>query len=298
MRKGTLDNLDCTQEVVMTEQRIILITGCSSGIGLCVARGLRARGWRVFATARQAGDVDRLQAEGLESLPLDLRDSASIQLAVGTVLAQTGGRLTALFNNGAYGQPGAVEDLSRAALQEQFETNLFGTQELTNQVLPVMRRQGGGRILYNSSVLGLVALPYRGAYVASKFALEGLADTLRLELAGTGIHVCLIEPGPILSRFRDNAHTAYLRHIRPEPSPHREKYLAMEARLLKEGPAAPFTLPPEAVLKRVIHALESPRPKARYPVTVPTYLFAVLRRLLPTRALDAILWRTGGGGRR
>ncbi|MDZ7622179.1 MAG: SDR family oxidoreductase [Candidatus Competibacteraceae bacterium] len=282
----------------MTEQKSILITGCSSGIGQCVARGLRARGWRVFATARQAGDVDRLQAEGLESLPLDLRESGSIHAAVAAVLAQTGGRLDALFNNGAYGQAGAVEDLSRAALQEQFETNLFGTQELTNLVLPVMRRQGRGRILYNSSVLGLVALPYRGAYVASKFALEGLADTLRLELAGTGIHICLIEPGPILSRFRDNAHAAYLRHIRPETSPHREKYLAMEARLLKEGPAAPFTLPPEAVLKRVIHALESPRPRARYPVTVPTYLFAVLRRLLPTRALDAILRRAGGEGRR
>ncbi|MFO7641560.1 MAG: SDR family oxidoreductase [Candidatus Competibacteraceae bacterium] len=282
----------------MTEQRTLLITGCSSGIGLCVARGLRARGWRVFATARQAADVARLQAEGLESLPLDLRDSASIHAAVAAVLAQTGGRLDALFNNGAYGQAGAVEDLSRAALQEQFETNLFGTQELTNQVLPVMRQQGRGRILYNSSVLGLVALPYRGAYVASKFALEGLADTLRLELVGTGIHICLIEPGPILSRFRDNAHAAYLRHIRPETSPHREKYRAMEARLLKEGPAAPFTLPPEAVLKRVIHALESPRPRARYPVTVPTYLFAVLRRLLPTRALDALLRRAGGEGRR
>lgn len=282
----------------MAEQKTILITGCSSGIGLCAARGLRARGWRVFATARQAADIERLQAEGLESLPLDLRDSASIQTAVTTVLAQTGGRLDALFNNGAYGQPGAVEDLSRAALREQFETNLFGTQELTNQVLPVMRQQGGGRILYNSSVLGLVALPYRGAYVASKFALEGLADTLRLELAGTGIHICLIEPGPILSRFRDNAHVAYLRHIRPETSPHREKYAAMEARLLKEGPAAPFTLPPEAVLKRVIHALESPRPRARYPVTVPTYLFAFLRRLLPTRALDAILRQSGGEGRR
>lgn len=282
----------------MAEQKIILITGCSSGIGLCAARGLRARGWRVFATARQPADVARLQAEGLESLPLDLRDSASIQTAVTTVLEQTGGRLDALFNNGAYGQPGAVEDLSRAALREQFETNLFGTQELTNQVIPAMRRQGGGRILYNSSVLGLVALPYRGAYVASKFALEGLADTLRLELAGTGIHICLIEPGPILSRFRDNAHVAYLRHIHPETSPHRAKYLAMEARLLKEGPAAPFTLPPEAVLKRVIHALESPRPRARYPVTVPTYLFAILRRLLPTRALDAILRRSGGEGRR
>lgn len=280
------------------EGKTILITGCSSGIGGCVAHGLKARGWRVFATVRQPADMERLQTQGLESLSLDLRDSDSIRAAVAAVLERTGGRLDALFNNGAYGQPGAVEDLSREALREQFETNLFGTQELTNQVIPVMRRQGRGRILYTSSVLGLVAFPYRGAYVASKFALEGLADTLRMELTDTGIHVCLIEPGPILSRFRDHAHAAYLRHIRAETSPHREKYAAMEARLLKEGPAAPFTLPPEAVLKRVIHALESPRPRARYSVTVPTYLFAALRRLLPTRGLDAVLRRAGGEGRR
>lgn len=278
--------------------KTILITGCSTGIGYCVAHGLKVLGWRVFATARQPADVQRLQAEGLESLPLDLRDSESIRTAVAAILAQTDGRLEALFNNGAYGQAGAVEDLSREALREQFETNVFGMQELTNQIVPIMRRQGGGRILYTSSVLGLVAFPYRGAYVASKFALEGLADTLRLELAGTGIHVCLIEPGPILSKFRDNAHVAYRRYIQAETSLHREQYAAMEARLLKKGPAAPFTLPPEAVLKRVIHALESRRPRARYYVTVPTYLFAALRRLLPTRALDAVLRRAGGGGRR
>ena len=278
--------------------RVILITGCSSGIGHCVAHGLQARGWRVFATARQPADVERLRAEGLESLPLDVCNATSIQLAVAEVLAETGGRLDALFNNAGYGQPGAVEDVSRAALREQFETNVLGALELTNRIIPVMRRQGNGRIIYNSSVLGLVAFPYRGAYVASKFALEGLADTLRLELAGTGIQVSLIEPGPILSRFRDNAHAAYQRHIQAENSPHREQYAAMEARLRKKGPAAPFTLPPEAVLRRVIHALESPRPHARYPVTVPTYLFSALRRLLPTRMLDAILRRTGGEGRR
>lgn len=278
--------------------KTILITGCSTGIGYCVAHGLKVLGWRVFATARQPADVRRLQAEGLESLSLDLRDSESIRTAVAAILAQTDGRLEALFNNGAYGQAGAVEDLSREALREQFETNVLGTQELTNQIVPIMRRQGGGRILYTSSVLGLVAFPYRGAYVASKFALEGLADTLRLELAGTGIHVCLIEPGPILSKFRDNAHVAYRRYIQAETSLHREQYAAMEARLLKKGPAAPFTLPPEAVLKRVIHALESRRPRARYYVTVPTYLFAALRRLLPTRALDAVLRRAGGEGRR
>ncbi|MEE4376372.1 MAG: SDR family oxidoreductase [Candidatus Competibacteraceae bacterium] len=269
----------------------ILITGCSSGIGLCVARGLRQRGYRVFATARQPGDVERLVSEGLESLPLDLADSTSIQNAVAEVLNRTEGTLDALFNNGAYGQPGAVEDLSRAVLREQFETNLFGTQELTNQILPVMRRQGHGRIIQNSSVLGLVAMPYRGAYNASKFALEGLTDTLRLELAGTGIHISLIEPGPILSLFRDNAYAAYQRNIDKTSSVHLEKYEAMERRLTVQGPAAPFTLLPEAVLKRVIHALESSRPRIRYSVTVPTYLFAALRRLLPYRVLDGLLRR-------
>ncbi|MDE1982861.1 MAG: SDR family NAD(P)-dependent oxidoreductase, partial [Betaproteobacteria bacterium] len=185
--------------------KTILITGCSSGIGAAVAQGLAARGWRVFASARSAEDVARLQAEGFESLALDLDDSASIRAAVEALLARTGGRLDALFNNGGYGQLGAVEDLSRAALRAQFETNLFGWVELTNRILPVMRAQGHGRIVMNSSVLGYAAMPYRGAYNAAKFALEGLTDTLRHELHGSGIHVALVEPGPIESRFRENA---------------------------------------------------------------------------------------------
>jgi NAD(P)-dependent dehydrogenase (short-subunit alcohol dehydrogenase family) len=267
----------------------ILITGCSSGIGLCVAEGLKARGYRVFATARKETDAQQLRADGFESLRLDLADSDSITAAVNEILARTHGTLDALFNNGAYGQPGAVEDLSRDALRAQFETNLFGWHELTNQILPVMRRQGHGRIIQNSSVLGFVALRYRGAYNASKYALEGLSDTLRLELAGTDIHVSLIEPGPITSRFRENAFKAYQKNIDPDNSVHRDKYLAMEARLKTEGPVVPFTLPPEAVLKKVIHALESRRPKARYYVTFPTYLFGFLKRVLSTRLLDKIL---------
>jgi len=273
--------------------RSILITGCSSGIGLCVARGLRTRGYRVFATARQAADVARLTAEGFESLRLDLDDSASIAAAVGEVLVRTGGTLDALFNNGAYGQPGAVEDLSREALRAQFETNLFGWHELTRLVLPVMRRQGHGRIIQNSSVLGLVAMRFRGAYNASKFALEGLTDTLRLELAGSHIHISLVEPGPITSRFRENAFAAYRRNIDAQHSVHRASYQRMEDRLTTEGPAVPFTLPPEAVLKKVIHALESRRPRPRYYVTVPTYLFAYLKRVLTQRAMDRLLGRAG-----
>jgi NAD(P)-dependent dehydrogenase (short-subunit alcohol dehydrogenase family) len=273
----------------LTMQKAVLITGCSSGIGLAVATGLKQRGYRVFASARKAADVERLRAQGLESLRLDLTDSGSIRAAVETVLAETGGTLYALFNNGGYGQPGAVEDLSRQAIREQFETNLFGWMELTNLLIPVMRRQGEGRILQNSSVLGYIALKYRGAYNASKYAVEGWSDTLRLELRGSNIFVALIEPGPISSRFRQNAHAHFKRHINPAISIHRETYARMEQRFQTEGPVQPFTLPPEAVLEKVIHALESKIPRARYPVTFPSHLFAWLKRILPASLLDRLL---------
>lgn len=276
----------------------ILVTGCSSGIGLCVAQGLRNRGYRVFATARKPKDVETLASEGFEALCLDYRDSVSIHSAVDEVLARTEGRLFALFNNGAYGQPGAVEDLSREALRAQFETNVLGWHELACRLIPVMRAAGRGRIIQNSSVLGLAAMPFRGAYVASKFAIEGLSDTLRMELRGSGIEVVLIEPGPIMSRFRDNSFRVFQETIDAENSVFRDAYLRMIDRLTKEGPAAPFTLPPEAVLKRVIQALESTHPRPRYYVTVPTHLFGYLKRVLGTRAMDRLLTAAGGGGRR
>jgi len=273
------------------KDKSVLITGCSSGIGLCVAQALHERGYQVFATARKREDVGKLREMGLNCLQLDLDDSPSIKNAVKQVLHETGGHLFALFNNGAYGQMGAVEDLTRETLRAQFETNLFGWQELTNLVIPVMRKQGYGRIIQNSSVLGFVAMPFRGAYTASKFAVEGLTDTLRQELNKTSnnIHVSLIEPGPIISRFRANALSSMKRHIDIEASVHRELYSRVIERLSKQGPAAPFTEPPTAVLKRVIHALESKRPKVRYYVTVPTYLFAFLRHILPWRLMDKIL---------
>jgi NAD(P)-dependent dehydrogenase (short-subunit alcohol dehydrogenase family) len=281
----------------MAEPRSVLITGCSSGIGHACAHGLAARGWQVIASARKAEDVARLESEGLTAVQLDLNDPASIQAGLEATLDHTGGRLDALFNNGAYGQPGAVEDLTPDVLRAQFETNLFGWHDLTRRVIPLMRAQGHGRIVQNSSVLGLIALPYRGAYVASKFALEGLTDTLRMELAGSGIAVSLIEPGPILSRFRQNGYVVYRRTIDAAHSVHRATYERMVARLATEGPAQPFTLPPEAVLKKLVHALESPRPRPRYYVTFPTYLMGTLRRLLGTRGLDWALGRISRGGR-
>lgn len=277
-----------------TMKKTILITGCSSGIGYCTAKALQKRGYHVFATARRQESVDALLHEGLECFRLDLMDSNSIHQAFESIMHITNGQLYALFNNGAYGLPGAIEDLTRDALRDQFETNVLGWQELTNLALPIMRKQGYGRIIQNSSVLGFVSLPFRGAYNATKYAIEGLSDTLRLELAGSDIHISLIEPGPIESKFRENALKMLEKHIKIDESIHRERYQRVLKRLNTKGPAVPFTLPPEAVLKRVIHALEAKRPLPRYYVTFPTYLFGSLKRLLSTRALDALLTRVEG----
>ena len=273
----------------MSASKTILITGCSTGIGYAAAVELKKRGHNVIATARKSEDVTRLTQEGFTALQLDLADSQSIRHAVNQAIELTEGKIDALFNNGAFGQPGAVEDLTRDVLRFRFETNLFGTHELTNLLIPLMRKQGHGRIIYNSSVLGLVAMRYRGAYNASKFALEALADTLRLELYGTNIHISLIEPGPILSDFRKNSYALYKKNIDPTHSFHKETYNTLETRLQKEGAAAAFTLPAKAVTEKVIHALEAKQPKMRYYVTFPTYLFAFLKRILPMSWLDSLL---------
>jgi short-subunit dehydrogenase len=268
----------------------ILITGCSSGIGYDAAHWLRARGWRVFATCRQQQDCDRLIAEGLESFCLDYADEASITAAVAEVARRTGGTLDALYNNGAFAIPGAVEDLPRGALREIFETNLFGYHDLTRQVIPLMRAQGHGRIINCSSVLGLVGMKFRGAYVATKFAMEGLTDVLRLEMAGTGIEVILIEPGPITSRIRENARPHVTKWIDWKNSARADEYAPLIERLFGEKYGLdPFELPARAVTKKLIAALESRRPRPRYYVTTPTYLMGFARRILPTRALDWLI---------
>ncbi len=270
--------------------RSVLITGCSSGIGLDAARGLRLRGWRVFATCRQEADCERLRGEGLESFRLDYSDEASIASAVEEVARRTGGRLDALFNNGAFACPGAVEDLPRGALREIFETNLFGYHDLTRRVIPLMRAQGHGRIVNCSSVLGLVGMTWRGAYVSTKFAMEGLTDVLRIEMRGTGIDVILIEPGPIATKIRENAIPHFEKWIDWENSARRGQYVSLRGRLYdKKTKKDAFELGPEAVTAKLIHALEARRPRARYYVTTPTYLMGLARRILPTRALDWLI---------
>jgi short-subunit dehydrogenase len=267
----------------------VLITGCSSGIGYVAAHALQKQGYQVIASCRQEADVTRLQQEGLTCIQLDLADPKSIKLAVQKTLALTEGRLYGLFNNGAYGQPGALEDLPTDALRAQFEANVFGWHELTKQILPIMRAQGEGRIIQNSSVLGFAAMKYRGAYNASKFALEGWTDTLRLELHQTGIHISLIEPGPIETQFRANAKRAFLQWINVESSPHRTQYEQQLTRLSADASGNQFVLPPESCVPPLLHALESQSPKLRYRITTPTKVFAVLKRILPSKWLDPIL---------
>ncbi|KQI71982.1 oxidoreductase [Loktanella sp. 5RATIMAR09] len=272
-------------------QKSILITGCSSGIGYDVAYGLRNAGWRVFASCRKHEDCERMRSEGFESPRIDYADANSIVTGLAETLEATGGTLDALYNNGAYACPGAVEDLPVGALREIFETNVFGWHELTRLVIPVMRAQGHGRIINCSSVLGFVALRWRGAYVATKHALEGLTDVLRIEMSDTPIKVILIEPGPITAKIRENAIPHFEKWIDWEGSARAGQYAQLRSRLYDDNGPDRFELPPSAVTRKILHALTSARPKPRYYVTTPTYLMGFLRRVLPTRLLDAVILR-------
>ncbi len=278
-------------------RRSIVITGCSSGIGYDAAKQLRERGWRVFATCRKQSDSARLQGEGFESMRLDYADEESIEAALKEALEGTGGTLDAVFNNGAFALPGALEDVPRDALRAIFETNLFGYHDLTRRVLPVMRAQGHGRIVNCSSILGFVTFPWRGPYNSTKYALEGLSDTLRLELRGTGIHVSLIQPGPIKTLIRQNSQPHFEKWIDWEKSNFAEFYrtslIPSLYRNEDEKELERFELLPADVTRKLIRALESPRPRARYYVTTPTYIAGILKRIMPTSAMDRILVKIG-----
>ena len=265
--------------------KTVLITGCSSGIGLDAAHHMRARGWRVIATCRKEADIQARRDEGFETLHLELADEDSVARCAREALAL--GPVDALVNNAAFAIPGAAEDLPRGALRAIFEANLFGTHDLTRHFLPHFR-QHGGRVVNISSVLGLAGIPWRGAYVATKFALEGLTDVLRVEMADTPVKVILIEPGPIGTRIRLNSIPHFETWIDWQASPRAEQYRQTLLRRLYEPSAKKdrFELPPRAVSEKIAHALESRTPRPRYYVTTPTYIAGIGRRLLPTRALD------------
>lgn len=273
--------------------KAVLITGCSSGIGYVCAHALKEKGFEVIASCRKQDDVERLRSQGLTCIQLDLADNDSILNAVEEVRTLTGGKLFGLFNNGAYGQPGALEDLPTDALRQQFETNFFGWHTLTRAILPMMMANGNGRIVQNSSVLGFVALKFRGAYNASKYAIEGWTDTLRLELAGTPVKISLIEPGPIDTRFRANALDAFYRFIDVDGSRFKQEYLSQRARMESEHSTNKYTLPAESVIAPLLHALTANNPKVRYRITKPTQYMAWCKRLLPSKTLDRLLSKGG-----
>lgn len=268
--------------------KIIFITGCSSGIGFDAAFALKKRGHRVIASCRKQADVDHLLQLGLEALIMDVNDSSSIKNSFAQLLAMTDNHLDVLINNAGYGQAGALEDIRREVLRQQFETNVFGLLELTNEAIPVMRQQGHGRIINISSILGVISMPFRGAYNASKYAVEGLSDTLRLELHSSDIHVVTIEPGPIESRFRDNVVDKSLLQVDMEKSYFTKQYQAMLTTYKAMKSNSMFTKKPDAVIKKLIHAIEAKKPKAKYPVTFPAHLFVFLKRVLTTRMLDKL----------
>lgn len=272
----------------MTPQRIF-ITGCSSGIGYAAAFELAKRGHQVIASCRSPADQARLQAAGLTTVLMDVRDSQSISSGLEQVLQLTEGRLDVLINNAGYGQGGALEDVPRAVLREQFETNVFGLMDVTARLIPLMRRQGQARIINISSVLGFISMPFRGAYNASKYAVEGLSDTLRLELHQSGIQVITVEPGPVESQFRNTVVDTSLTKIDWQNSAFREQYQHMLGDYRQQKSHSMFTRGPEAVVSKLIHAIESRHPKAKYRVTFPTHLFAWLKRLLSTAMLDRLL---------
>ncbi len=271
------------------DKKPILITGASSGIGYyCLKELSKNKDFLVYGTCRKDEDIKRLHDEGLNVLKLDLSSSESIKNCVEEFLSKSGGKIYALFNNAGFGQPGAIEDISRKVLKEQFETNLFGLHEITTYFLPIMRRQGYGKIINHSSVLGFVALRFRGAYNASKYALEGLSDTLRLELMGTNIYISLIQTGPVRSRFRENALQKFLQNIDRENSYFKEEYKQKLASLQSKEDV-PFTLSEDAVYQVLLQILNSKKPKPKYQITKVTQFFSFLKRVLPISWLDKIL---------
>jgi len=269
------------------DNRSVLVTGCSSGIGLAAAELLRSKGWRVFPTARKVADLDALKQSGFDAIKLDMASSESVRLAAEWVLSKNGGKLGAVVNNAGFGMPGAIEDLSRDAMRDQFEVNLFGLQELTNQLIPVFRKQGHGRIVNISSVVGRMSLPFMGIYSASKFALEAVSDALRVELSQDRIAVCLVEPGPIRTSFSTNCAGQGEKKLNAAGSRFGGAYKQYFEKRRNGGMSEDrFRLPPEAVAQKILHALESPHPKIRYCVTLPAYLGSFAARFVPAALLD------------
>ena len=267
----------------------ILITGCSSGIGLQTALTLKENNYKVYASARKEEDVEMLRNLGFETFKIDVRNKEEITQALETII-KNDIKLDVVFNNAGYGQPGAVEDLSVDTLKEQFDTNFFGLHEVTLQAMKIFRAQGFGKIIQHSSVLGIISLKYRGAYNASKYAIEGITDTLRQEVLGSNIFISTINTGPVTSKFRENALIKFNKNIQIEGSFFEEVYKKeLKVRLESNDNNAPFNLPATSVANVVLKIMQTQKPKPRYYVTKATYILGFLKRVLSTSLMDKLL---------
>ncbi|CAA6822326.1 MAG: Putative NAD(P)-dependent oxidoreductase EC-YbbO [uncultured Sulfurovum sp.] len=264
----------------------IVITGCSTGIGLATAEYLKEQGYKVYPTVKNEKDLAFLKQMGFNNvMKLDVRKSTEISEVINTVLNEDG-KIDCWFNNAGFGQAGAVEDIQTAILKEQFETNVFGLHECTRQIIPIMRKQGHGKIIQHSSVLGLISLFGRGAYNASKYAIEGLTDTLRLELKDSNIYPVLLNTGPITSSFRKTAMQKLEKNVAIHDSIFSDYYAK---NLSAEKSKVPFNEEAISVAKVVHKIILANKPKPRYYITKATYLLGYAKRILSTSVLDYLL---------
>ncbi len=269
--------------------KAVLITGCSSGIGRATAERLAGNGWTVYATARRPESIEDLGSVGCKLLALDVCDEASMRVAV-TAVEQAEGAVGVLVNNAGYSQSGPVEEVPLDSVRRQFETNVFGLVRMIQLVLPGMRGQGFGRIVNVSSMGGKLTFPGFGFYHATKYSVEAISDALRFEVRPFGVHVAVIEPGLIKTRFGETA-AGSVSYPAPEDGP----YAAFNRALVKqtagayEGAMSRLAAGPEAVAKKIEKAISSRRPRTRYPVTASARILMTQRRLLPDRAWDAVM---------
>ena len=268
--------------------KVALVTGASSGIGAATVRRLLERGYRVYAAARRVERMAELERLGARLISLDVTDDASMVSAIATI-EQEAGRLDLLVNNAGYGAYGALEDVPLSEGRRQFDVNLFGLARLCQLSIPMMRAQKSGRIINVSSMGGRFGEPFGSWYHATKFAVEGLSDSLRMELKPFGVDVVVIQPGAIRTEWNGIARDSLVETSGATAyGPYALRYATFLADADKDGG---FASKPDVVAAAIVRAATVNRPKTRYAVGGGAGVILALVKLLPDRALDWILWR-------
>lgn len=273
-----------------SNNKIAVITGASSGIGSAAALRLLALGFTVYGAARRLDRLEALATQGVKPLALDVTDTESMRAGIAGVIA-TAGRIDVLVNNAGYGSYGAIEDVSPEEAKRQFDVNVFGAMELTTLVIPHMRKQGSGRVINISSVGGRAVGPFGGWYHGTKFALEALSDSLRMELKPFGIDVVVVEPGGIKSEFLDIAASGL--QATSGNGPYADRVKSMLASFTNPRMMR-MQSPPQIIADVIARAATVKKPKTRYVAGFGARPLVTLRRLLSDRAFDSLISRVSG----